>query len=157
MAQREDSSDGALIGLEASQKISQRLASSARKLRFSTSSRSNLYKVVGLRPRLTDRLFTAAVFLMTFLLLVFPNITVVLYYGFFASDQYESETRFTVRSSTPALGRDQIAKVTGVPSAKIVQDTQIVTNFIESHEMLDMLRNRNIDLKRLYGLSLIHI
>ncbi|WP_312608833.1 capsule biosynthesis protein [Agrobacterium pusense] len=155
MAQREDSSDGALIGLEASQKISQRLASSARKLRFSTSSRSNLYKVVGLRPRLTDRLFTAAVFLMTFLLLIIPNITVVLYYGFFASDQYESETRFTVRSSTPALGKDQIAKVTGVPSAKIVQDTQIVTNFIESHEMLDMLRNRNIDLKRLYGKSSI--
>lgn len=75
----------------------------------------------------------------------------MLYYGFFASDQYESETRFTVRSSTPALGKDQIAKVTGVPSAKIVQDTQIVTNFIESHEMLDMLGKRDIDLKRFYG------
>lgn len=79
----------------------------------------------------------------------------MLYYGFFASDQYESETRFTVRSSAPALGKDQIAKVTGVPSAKIVQDTQIVTNFIESHEMLDMLRKRGMDLKQFYGKSSI--
>ncbi|MDH0910462.1 capsule biosynthesis protein [Rhizobium pusense] len=153
MAQQEDSSGGPLIGLEASRKISQRLASSARKLRFSTSSRSNLYKVVGLRPRLTDRLFTAAILLISFLFFAVPNITVMLYYGFFASDQYESETRFTVRSSAPALGKDQIAKVTGVPSAKIVQDTQIVTNFIESHEMLDMLRKRDIDLKQFYGKS----
>lgn len=153
LARQEDSSGGPLVGLEASRKISQRLASSARKLRFSTSSRSSLYKVVGLRPRMTDRLFTASVFLVTFLFFAVPNITVILYYGFLASDQYESETRFTVRSSTPALGKDQIARVTGVPSAKIVQDTQIVTNFIKSHEMLDMLRSRGIDLKQLFGRS----
>ncbi|WP_234905365.1 capsule biosynthesis protein [Agrobacterium pusense] len=151
MAQQEDRNKGPLIGLAASRKISQRLTSSARKLRFSTSSRSSLFKAVGLRPRLSDRLFTATAFLFAFLFFAIPNITAILYYSVFASDQYESETRFTVRSSTPALGKDQIARVTGVPSAKIVQDTQIVTNFINSHEMLDILRQRNIKLENLFG------
>src|SRR5690606_34542875 len=117
----------------------------------STSSRSRLYKVVGLRPRLTDRLFTAAVVLVTLFGLVLPNTLSLLYYGYFASDQYESETRFTVRSSTPALGKDQLAKVTGMPAAKIAQDTQIVLNFIKSREILDILRDRSIDLKRIFG------
>ena len=151
LAPQNESSNGPLSGLEANRVISQRLTSSARKLRFSTSSRSSLFKEVGLRPRLSDQLFTASVLLFAFLFFAVPNVTALLYYGVFASDQYESETRFTVRSSTPALGRDQIARVTGVPSAKIVQDTQIVTNFINSHEMLDMLRDRNIDLLGLFG------
>ncbi len=151
LAQEEDRSTGPLIGLEASRKISQRLSSTARKLRFSTSSRSSLFKAAGLRPRLSDRIFTGTVFLFSFLFFAIPNATVILYYGIFASDQYESEARFTVRSSTSALGKDQIARVTGVPSAKIVQDTQIVTNFINSHEMLGMLRERNINLGKLFG------
>jgi capsular polysaccharide transport system permease protein len=147
----EDSSGSSLVGLEASRKVSERLASSARKLRFSTSSRSSLYKAVGLRPRLTDRLFTTAVVLLTLFTLALPSLISIAYYGYFASDQYESETRFTVRSSTPALGKDQLAKVTGIPAAKIVQDTQIVLNFIKSREMLDVLRQRNVDLKRIFG------
>lgn len=152
LAQHHDnSSSGSLVGLEASRKISERLAMSARKLRFSTSSRSSLYKAVGLRPRLSDRLFTAALVLLTVFTFMLPNLISIAYYGHFASDQYESETRFTVRSSSPALGKDQLAKVTGIPAAKIVQDTQIVLNFIKSREMLDVLRERNVDLDRIFG------
>ncbi|MGB3815763.1 MAG: capsule biosynthesis protein [Shinella sp.] len=151
LTQQQKDGGGSLVSLEASRKVSERLASSARKLRLSTSSRSKLYKVVGLRPRLTDRLFTAAVVLVTLFGLVLPNTVSLLYYGYFASDQYESETRFTVRSSTPALGKDQLAKVTGMPAAKIAQDTQIVLNFIKSREILDILRDRSIDLKRIFG------
>jgi capsular polysaccharide transport system permease protein len=151
LTQQQEEGGGSLMSLEASRKVSERLASSARKLRLSTSSRSRLYKVVGLRPRLTDRLFTAAVVLVTLFGLVLPNTLSLLYYGYFASDQYESETRFTVRSSTPALGKDQLAKVTGMPAAKIAQDTQIVLNFIKSREILDILRDRSIDLKRIFG------
>jgi capsular polysaccharide transport system permease protein len=147
----EEINSKSLVSLEASRKISERLTSSARKLRFSTSSRSNLYKVVGLRPRLSDRIFTLVLVLLTFVLLVVPNVFSIAYYGIFASDQYQSESRFTVRSSTPAMGKDQVARVTGIPSVKIVQDTQIVVNFIESHEMLDFLREQNVDLKEMFG------
>ena len=112
--------------LAASQDMSAQLSITARKLRFSTSNRSALYKAVGLRPRLTERLFTAAVVLVTIVCLVIPNILAVFYFGYLASDQYQAEARFTVRSSTPALGKDQIAKVTGIPQAKIVQGYQPV-------------------------------
>ncbi|WP_244512821.1 capsule biosynthesis protein [Ensifer sp. LC163] len=74
----------------------------------------------------------------------------LIYFGVWASSQYESETRFTVRSSTPALGKDQIGKVTGLPAAKIVQDTQIVADYIRSEEIIRALAKR-VDLHAVYG------
>lgn len=139
-----------LSGLAASREISERLSVAARKLRFSTSSRSGLYRAVGLRPRLMDRLFTFSLVALTVLFLILPVLCGTLYFGFLASDQYESETRFTVRSATPALGKDQIGKVTGIPAAKIVQDTQIVVNFITSHEILRAIEE-DLDLHSIFG------
>jgi Capsule polysaccharide export protein len=125
------------------------LSATARKLRFSTSRRSSLYKAVGLRPRLADRIFKWAIVLLTVMLLVVPTLGAVIYFGFLAADQFESETRFTVRASTPALGKDQIAKVSGIPSAKIAQDTQIVANFITSPQIIASLQDK-IDIRGVY-------
>lgn len=125
--------------LAASQDMATRLSITARKLRFSTSSHSAIYKAVGLRPQLSERLFTAAIVLVTIFYLIVPNALSIVYFGYLASDQYQTEARFTVRSSTPAIGKDQMAKVTGIPKAKIVQDTQMVTNYIESRDMLELL------------------
>jgi len=97
-----------------------------------------------------DRLFSAAFVLLTLLIVVIPNVGAIVYYGYLASDQYESETRLTVRSSTAALGKDQLAKVTGLPAAKIVQDTLIVTNFIDSGEMVATLSQDDV-LRKVYG------
>jgi capsular polysaccharide transport system permease protein len=55
-----------------------------------------------------------------------------------------------VRSSTPAIGKDQMAKVTGIPKAKIVQDTQMVTNYIKSRDMLELLE-KEIGLRAIYS------
>lgn len=129
-----------VASLDHSAQTSQRLATTARKLRLATSSRSSLFKVVGLRPRLADRIFAALLVLAVVTCLVIPNLFSIIYFSFVASPQYESETRFTVRSSTPALGKDQLGKATGLPSAKIVQDTQIVMNFIKSEEMTTKLQ-----------------
>lgn len=137
-------------GLVASQDMATRLSATARKLRFSTSNRSALYKVVGLRPRLSERLFTVAIVLVTVFYLVVPNALSIFYFGYLASDQYQTEARFTVRSSTPAIGKDQMAKVTGIPKAKIVQDTQMVTNYIESRDMLELLEEE-LDLRAIYS------
>ncbi|MCX8996203.1 capsule biosynthesis protein [Rhizobiaceae bacterium BDR2-2] len=125
--------------LEKSRQAAKALSATARKLRFSTSNRSDLYKAVGLRPRLIDRVFRWAFMINTLVVLILPVIASFLYFGVIASDQYRSETRFVVRTSTPAIGTDQLGKVTGLPSAKIVQDTQIVTNFIHSRSMLEEL------------------
>lgn len=142
--------EGTPSALAQSKEMAAKLSVTARKLRFSTSNNSKLFKAVKLRPRLSERIFRILSILATIICFVLPNIVSVAYYSFFATDQYQSETRFTVRSSTPALGRDQLAKVSGIPAAKIVQDTQIVTNFIVSREMLDILDAR-VGLRKLYS------
>ena len=136
--------------IDHNREVAKRLSVTARKLRLATSNRSNLFKAVGLRPRLIDRLFTAAVVIVTIANLVIPNVAALFYYGYWASDQFQSEARFTVRTSTPAIGKDQLAKVTGLPSAKIVQDTQIVTNYIASSEILNDLA-KTIDIRSIYS------
>jgi len=150
----DDSESHRRTSLQASKDISARLSVVARKLRFSTSSSSSLYDLAGLRPRLIDRLFNFAIIFVSVMCLGVPTLGSLLYFGLLASDQYESETRFTVRSATPALGEDQIGKITGTPVAKIVQDTQIVVSFITSHEILRMLEN-DLNFYNLYGLPTI--
>ncbi|WP_349957919.1 capsule biosynthesis protein [Rhizobium sp. ZPR3] len=126
------------------------LSVTARKLRFSTSRRSQLFKAVGLRPRPMQQIISKAILASTFLLLVVPNIASIYYFTCVASDQYQSETRFTVRTSTPALGSNQLTKVTGLPPAQIVQNTLIVTNFIKSKDMVTALEER-VDFQKIYG------
>ncbi|HBF29348.1 MAG TPA: capsule biosynthesis protein [Rhizobium sp.] len=135
-------SDSDVLHVRRSREIAARLSVAARKLRFSTSTRSDLYAAVGLRPRPIDRIFKVAIVFATVFLLILPIIATTLYYGFIASDQYQSETRFTVRPSSPALGRDQVGNVVGMPAAEIYQDTQIVVNFINSREILDVLKQK---------------
>jgi capsular polysaccharide transport system permease protein len=142
--------NGGRGALQRSRDVAARLSVSARKLRFSTSRNSQLFKAVGLKQQLSDRLFTVTSILLTFVVLLCSNSLSVIYYGFLASDQYQSEARFTVRSATAALGKDQLAKVPGIPSAKIVQDTQIVTNYIHSREIIGYLENK-ISLRAIFG------
>lgn len=136
--------------LEKNRAVTAQLSVTARKLRFSTTSRSRIFKAVGLRPRMVERLAKWAAIGLTVFWIVLPNVSSVIYFTVFASDQYESETRFTLGSATQALGKDQLTKVTGLPAAKIVQDTQIVTSYITSRDMVDQLQQR-LDFRQLYG------
>ncbi|MBB3453658.1 capsular polysaccharide transport system permease protein [Rhizobium sp. BK313] len=139
-----------LSAIQHSRDVAAKLSVTARKLRFSTSKRSQIFKVVGLRPRPLEQILGRMILACTVLLLVIPNAASIYYFTRVASNQYQSETRFTVRSSTPALGKDQLAKVTGLPSAQIVQNTQIVTNFITSKDMVAALQAK-VDFQKLYG------
>ncbi|HEX8045018.1 capsule biosynthesis protein [Rhizobium sp.] len=139
-----------LSAIQHSRDVAAKLSVTARKLRFSTSKRSQLFKAVGLRPRPLEQVIGRLMLASAVLILVIPNIASVYYFTCIAMDQYQSETRFTVRSSTPALGKDQLTKVTGLPSAQIVQDTQIVTNFIASKDMVAALQSK-VDFQKLYG------
>ncbi|SCB15608.1 capsular polysaccharide transport system permease protein [Rhizobium hainanense] len=139
-----------LSATEHSRNVATNLSVTARKLRFSTSRRSQLFKAVGLRPRPMQQIISKAILASTFLLLVVPNIASIYYFTCVASDQYQSETRFTVRTSTPALGSNQITKVTGLPPAQIVQNTLIVTNFIKSKDMVTALEEK-VDFQKIYG------
>lgn len=140
------------LALEKSRQATRALSATARKLRFSTSNRSDLYKAVGLRPRLIDRIFRWMFVFNTVFLLIVPVIGSFLYFGLIASAQYQSETRFVVRTSAPAIGKDQLGKVTGLPSAKIAQDTQIVINFIHSRTILEELE-KSLDIRSRFSRS----
>jgi capsular polysaccharide transport system permease protein len=139
-----------LSATEHSRNVATNLSVTARKLRFSTSRRSQLFKAVGLRPRPMQQIISKAILASTVLLLVVPNLASIYYFTCVASDQYQSETRFTVRTSTPALGSNQITKVTGLPPAQIVQNTLIVTNFIKSKDMVAALEEK-VDFQKIYG------
>lgn len=118
------------------------MAVMARKLRFATSRRSPIYQAVGLRPRFVDRVFTWLLMICLVVGFVVPNIAAIAYFGFIASDIYEAETRFTVRTSAPMTKVDQLGDMSGLPSAEIVQNSQIVTNYVTSPAMLDIVEKQ---------------
>jgi len=80
---------------------------------------------------------------------VLPTIAAIVYFGFIAANQYVSEAQFSVSAGESPM-RDGIASLTGIPSQLILQDTQIVTNFIQSREIVDELQSR-IKLREIYA------
>ena len=136
--------------LERSRAVGTALSVAARKARMSDQSRLSLYQTVGLRPRTSDRVF-AIVSRLTFVVaFVVPVAIATAYYGFIATDQYVSEARFTVRTSSPVKTKDKLTEAKGTPSAKIVQDTQIISNNFETAAMVAHLE-QTVDLRTLYS------
>jgi capsular polysaccharide transport system permease protein len=136
--------------MERAKVVSRSLSDAARRARFSTRARSALRggssQVRG--GAMAMRIVAVALFII---MVAVPNLVAVTYYGLLASDQYVSEARFTV--STAALPKmDGVGSVTGVPPILIVQDTQIVTNYIHSRAMVDELE-KTMALRDVYSSS----
>ena len=85
-------------------------------------------------------------FVVVFLL---PSLAALVYFSLIASPQYVAEARFTVQGGEP-IKLDAFSVVTGLPSLTVVQDTQVVTNYIESPSIVRRLEQR-LDLRSLYG------
>ncbi|RWX78847.1 hypothetical protein EPK99_09715 [Neorhizobium lilium] len=136
------------------EKVAAALSSYARALTFENRSRRNLYRLAGLAPRTRDRIFSgllAAAILLTFVL---PMLGSAGYYGLIASPGYVSEVRFVVRSSVPLLSRDRYSSETVEPKAKIVQDTAILLNYLDSPAIIEDLQ-KSVDLKQIFGSAAI--
>ena len=80
---------------------------------------------------------------------VIPTLLAILYFGFIAANQYVAQAEFTVSAGESPM-RDGMDSLTGVPIQLILQDTQIITNFLHSREIVDKLEAR-IGLRRLYS------
>lgn len=78
-----------------------------------------------------------------------PSVTALAYFGLIASPQYVAEAKFVVQGGDP-VKLDAFSVATGLPSITAVQDTQVVTNYIESPSLVRKLEER-VDLRRLYG------
>lgn len=133
-----------------SQKMAAALSSYARALTFENRTRRNLYRLAGLAPRRRDRVFSMLLLLIAVCMFVVPSLAGVVYYGFVASPGYTSEVRFIVRSSAPILSRDRYSSDTVEPKAKIVQDTAVLLNYLDSPSVVSDLQ-KNVNLLSVYG------
>jgi capsular polysaccharide transport system permease protein len=134
--------------LERAQAVSKALTDAARRARFSVRARSaNRGGSFAARPGAKlMRALMIALFVMT---VAVPDLVVTVYFGLIASDQYVTEAKFTVSSAViPKM--DGLGSVTGVPPILIVQDTQVVTNYISSRAMVEQLES-TVGLRDLYS------
>jgi capsular polysaccharide transport system permease protein len=78
-----------------------------------------------------------------------PLVTSCVYFGFLASDQFGSETRFAVRGATELLPGSDVLAASGLSiltSLNSNQDVYIVADYIDSRSMIDDL-SKEIDSK----------
>lgn len=141
-----------LTAIERAQAIGTILKDAARRARLSKRHRGHLpTNYLGTQRR---RSFARFAKLTSFVLLVaVPSLLVIVYYAFVASDQFTAETRFTVRGGLPPK-LDTIGAITGLPSVLVMQDTQVILNFILSRDMVEQL-DRAIGLRKIYGAAQI--
>jgi capsular polysaccharide transport system permease protein len=141
-------SHGSSSALVRARNLSQALSEAARRARFSVRTRRK-YTDGGFHARRGAVLMRWAIQVTFCLMVVVPTLFAILYYGFIASDEYVAEAKFTVSSNQgPAI--DSIGALTGMPGLSVIQDTQIVINYIESRAALERLEAL-IDIRGLFS------
>jgi capsular polysaccharide transport system permease protein len=138
----------ALDVMERAKAVSRSLSDAARRARFSTRARS-VYKGGSFQARRGAQMMRVVTVALFVLVVIVPNLVSTVYYGLIASDQYVSEARFTV-SSAAVPKFDGLGSVTGLPPMLIIQDTQVVTNYIHSRAMVEQLE-RTVGLRDSYS------
>lgn len=134
--------------MERAEAVSRFLTDAARRARFSARVRG-AYKDGSFASRRGARAMRIAFAILFVLVVAIPNVVSVVYFGIIASDQYVSEARFTV-SGAEAPRSDGMGSVVALPMMMIMQDTLIITNFLESRTLVEQLE-RQVDLRRLYS------
>lgn len=134
--------------LEHSRAVTQALREAARRARFSKRSRRNAASESP-SARRNSVLMRGALIASFIGFVLLPSLAAATYYLFFASNQYISEAQFTV-SGASVPKPDGIASMTGIPAMSIIQDTQIVTNYIHSRASAELLQS-TVNLRALYS------
>jgi len=85
------------------------------------------------------------------LMVAVPTLLVIIYYGFFASDKYAVEARYSIRSINSSGSNDLLGMVTGMPSqGSTVTDSHILMDYIHSMEILAELGKR-INIREMFS------
>ena len=127
--------------------VAKALSEAARRARFSTKSRRGRSGMTY-RARRSERLARLMQIASFVVLVALPSLVASVYFGLIASDQFTAEARFTVRGGLPE-GMDSVGTLTGAPSMLIIQDTQVIMNFIQSRALVESLI-KSIGLTKLY-------
>ncbi|PPD14889.1 MAG: lipopolysaccharide biosynthesis protein [Methylobacterium sp.] len=137
-----------MTALERARFVSQALSDAARRARFSSKARRNL-SGGGFAARKGAVAFRWMTIISFWLIVAIPGALAVAYFGFVASDQYRVDVQFTVAGGEPVLV-DGLTAITGIPSITIIQDIQIVTNFLQSRAAVEKIQAK-IDLRAKYS------
>jgi capsular polysaccharide transport system permease protein len=133
-----------LSALDRARVLSQALADAARSARSRRALAGG-----GFHARRGARSLRLAVLISFVLMVVTPSVIAAIYFAFIASDQYVAEAKFTVTGEAPPT-TDSFGSFTGIPAMAIIQDTQIVTNYIHSRAAVEKLESM-IGLRDLYA------
>jgi capsular polysaccharide transport system permease protein len=126
--------------LDRARQVSQALSEAARLARFSTRSKGN-YSGGGFHARRGAALARILMTVSFFVGVALPSATAFVYYGLIASDQYVAEAKFLVNTNIiPQL--DSIGALTGLAPVAVVQDTQIVANYVTSRAAVDAISQK---------------
>ena len=127
--------------------VARALSDAARRARFSTKSRRGKTGATY-KARRNERV-ARLLQIVTFVVLVaVPGVVASVYFGLIASDQYASEARFTVRGGLPP-GLDSTGSLSEGPAMMIIQDTQVIMNYLLSRAMVEEL-DTSIGLAKMY-------
>ncbi len=127
--------------------VARALSEAARRARFSTKRRQSL-TTGSLRERRGAQLLRLFKICSFIGIVAVPSLLYAGYITRIASSQYTAEARFTVRGGLPT-SIDQIGKSTGAPNLLIIQDTQVILNFMQSRAMVESL-NKAVDYESLF-------
>ncbi len=134
--------------LERMRIVSQALSDAARRTRVSSRSR-NSHASGGFKARRGAALMRWAIVISFYLMVVLPSASAIVYYGFIASDQYVAVADFTVMGGEP-IPIDGLQSLTGIPAIAIIQDTQIVTNYLGTRAAVERLQQA-VDMRTAYS------
>ncbi|HEV2573139.1 MAG TPA: lipopolysaccharide biosynthesis protein [Beijerinckiaceae bacterium] len=126
--------------------MSQALADAARRVRLSRYK--NSLNGGGFQARKGQRAIQIFILISFLGMVIVPSAFAAVYYGFLASDQYVAEAQFTVMGGEVQTN-DGFGATTGIPILAIVQDTQIIANYILSRAIVEELE-RTADIRQAY-------
>ncbi len=137
-----------ISALEHAKNVSTALKEAARRARFSKRSRQ-ASGADGFKANRIAKMMRMLAILSFIFVCAVPTILTAVYYSFFASNQYVSEAQFTVAGSMmPSV--DGLASLGGIPAVAVIQDTQIVTNYVTSRAAIEKLETQ-VELRKLYS------
>ena len=139
---------GTATALERARAFSQALSDAARRARFSQRSRRS-FSGGGCQARKGQTVQQIAIKVSFWLMVALPSVLTAGYYWLFAANQYVAEARFTIAGGEPPLA-DGLQLTTGIPAIAIIQDTQIVVNYINSRAAVEKL-DQMVGLRKLYS------
>lgn len=135
------------LAVERSQKVSRALHDAARKAR-QTVRGATVWQPGYSRAKRGNRMFTLV---SAIVICIVPTLLFTAYISLFASNQYQVDAKFAVKSRSMML-TDMLGSLTGggLGAFQQTQDSQLIIDYVESRELVAKL-DREFDLRAIYA------